>query len=132
MTRRGDRSVEKEAFWKLAVDEWRAAGTSVREFCFSNGLKESAFYFWRRELAKRAGAAVIESGTRKARKPRAKPQAEPAQSPTAMFLPLTLRPSGTAPSEGAESGCIEIVAGGHRLRVPPGFDEETQSRLPEP
>lgn len=129
MTKRGDRSLEKEAFWKLAVDEWRSAGTTIREFCRSNGLKESAFYFWRRELAKRAGAPVIESGIRKPRKPRAKPQAEPAQSPTAMFLPLTLRPSGSAPSEGAESGSIEIVVGGHRLRVSPGFDEETLSRL---
>jgi len=129
MTRRGDRSAEKEAFWKLAVDEWRAAGTTIREFCRTNGLKESAFYFWRRELAKRAGATVIESGTRKAGKPRAKPQAEPAQSPTAMFLPLTLRSHETAAAEDPQSGAIEIVVGGHRLRVPPGFDEETLSRL---
>ena len=71
MTRRGDRTLEKEAFWKLAVDEWLAGGTSVREFCISNGLKESAFYFWRRGLAKRAGMPVAEAagrGTKKARK----------------------------------------------------------------
>jgi transposase-like protein len=129
MTRRGDGSLEKEAFWKLAVDEWRAARTSIREFCRSNGLKESAFYFWRRELAKRAGATVIESGTRKAGKPRAKPQAEPAQSPTAMFLPLTLRSQETEAAGDSDSRSIEIVAGSHRLRVPPGFDEETLSRL---
>lgn len=37
---RGDRSLEKEAFWKLAVDEWKMTGTSIREFCRTNGLKQ--------------------------------------------------------------------------------------------
>ncbi len=137
MTKRGDRSLEKEAFWKLAVDEWRSAGTTIREFCRTNGLKESAFYFWRRELAKRAGLPALSSTARPVTEPegrrikRARKNSEtsPAPSPTAMFLPLTLRPSGSAPSEGAESGSIEIVVGGHRLRVSPGFDEETLNRL---
>jgi hypothetical protein len=33
----------------------RAACASFREFCRNNGRKESAFYFWRRGLAIRAG-----------------------------------------------------------------------------
>lgn len=142
MTRRGDRSAEKEAFWKLAVDEWRAGGTSVREFCRNNGLKESAFYFWRRELARRAGlpalcttegpVAEAEAEARRTKRTRRNSENSPAsESPTAMFLPLTLRSRGTAADEGGESGSIEIVVGGHRLRVPPGFDEETLSRLLE-
>lgn len=131
MANRGERSVEKEAFWKLAVDEWRQAGTSVREFCRSNGLKESAFYFWRRELAKRQGLATAESGTRPARTSAPKLETPPAASlsPTAMFLPLTLRSQETAASEISEAGAIEIVSGHHRVRVSPGFDEETLSRL---
>lgn len=137
MTKRGDRSLEKEAFWKLAVDEWRAAGTSIREFCRTNGLKESAFYFWRRELAKRAGlpalspieGLVAEPEGRRIKRARKNSEASPTSSPTAMFLPLTLRSHETAAAEGAESGAIEIVIGDHRLRVPPGFDEETLSRL---
>lgn len=137
MTKRGDRSLEKEAFWKLAVDEWRSAGTTIREFCRTNGLKESAFYFWRRELAKRAGlpalstteGPVAEAEGRRTKRARKNSEASPAFSPTAMFLPLTLRAHETAAAEGAESGSIEIVVGGHRLRVSPGFDEETLSRL---
>lgn len=39
-TRRGNRSLEKEAFWKLAVDEWKTAGTSIREYCRTTGLKQ--------------------------------------------------------------------------------------------
>lgn len=137
MTRRGDRSLEKEAFWKLAVEEWKTADTTIREFCRSNGLKESAFYFWRRELAKRAGlpalstteGPVAEAEGRRTKRARKNSEASPAFSPTAMFLPLTLRAHETAAAEGAESGSIEIVVGGHRLRVSPGFDEETLSRL---
>ncbi len=129
MTKRGDRSLEKEAFWKPAVDEWRAAGSSIREFCRTNGLKESAFYFWRRELAKRAGLPGAETEGRSTQWARKNSEASPAPSPTAMFLPLTLRSHETAAAEGAESGSIEIVVGGHRLRVSPGFDEETLSRL---
>lgn len=138
MTRLGDRSSEKEAFWKLAVDEWKTAGTTIREFCRSNGLKESAFYFWRRELAKRAGLPALSptegpvteaEGRRTTRARKNSDTSRASESPTAMFLPLTLRAHETAAAEGAESGSIEIVVGGHRLRVSPGFDEETLSRL---
>lgn len=132
MTRHGERSSEKEAFWKLAVDEWWAAGTSIRKFCRSNGLTETAFYFWfwRRELAKRAGLPVAEPEGRRTRKSRRNSDNSLAsESLTAMFLPLTLRPHETAAVEGAEPGSIEIVVGDHRLGVPPGFDEVTLSRL---
>ncbi|MCG3185342.1 MAG: hypothetical protein ICCCNLDF_03571 [Planctomycetes bacterium] len=137
MTRRGDRSLEKEAFWRLAVEEWKTAGTTIREFCRSNGLKESAFYFWRRELARRAGLPALstaegpaaEAKVRRTGRTRENSQAGQAPSPTAMILPLTLRSHETAAAGGGESGSIEIVVGGHRLRVSPGFDEETLKRL---
>lgn len=163
MARRGERSIEKEAFWKRAVAAWQAAGVSTRAFCLSRGLKESAFYFWRRELARRAGqpepgdearrhhpselarraglparassaGPVAGSPARKHSRSRVQPSAGksrcvqalavlPSADPAAMFLPLTVRTAG------AETGAIEIVVGGHHLRVCAGFDEETLNRV---
>lgn len=45
------RSVEKEDFWRLVLDEHAASGLSVRAFCKRETLSEASFYFWRRELA---------------------------------------------------------------------------------
>ena len=37
--------------WQMAIQRWQCSGQSVRAFCQQEGLKESAFFFWRRELA---------------------------------------------------------------------------------
>ena len=47
------RSVEKEAFWRLVLDEQKASGLSVRAFCRKESVSEPSFYAWRKELAKR-------------------------------------------------------------------------------
>ena len=44
--RQGD--PERERQWQAAVEQWRQSGQSVRDFCRAQGLKESAFYFWKR------------------------------------------------------------------------------------
>ena len=59
----------REEYWREQVGAWRVeveragrAGrepVTVREFCRSRGLREPSFYFWRRELAKRAPQAVF-------------------------------------------------------------------------
>ena len=49
--RRGD--PERKRQWLAAVERWRQSGRSVRDFCRAQGLKESTFYFWRRELTRR-------------------------------------------------------------------------------
>jgi transposase-like protein len=47
------RSAEKEAFWRLALDEHRASGQSVRAFCKQESLSEASLYAWRKELERR-------------------------------------------------------------------------------
>lgn len=47
------RSAEKEAFWRLVLEEHRASGQSVRAFCKQESLSEASFYAWRKELGKR-------------------------------------------------------------------------------
>jgi transposase-like protein len=45
--------LDKEAVWRRAIRERADSGLSVRSWCHKHGLKESAFYWWRRELARR-------------------------------------------------------------------------------
>ena len=49
------RSVEKEQFWRLVLDEQAKSGLTVRAFCRQEGISEPSFYAWRRELAVRDG-----------------------------------------------------------------------------
>jgi hypothetical protein len=53
MRRRGERDAAKERTWRRLIGRQRKGRLSVREFCRAEALAESAFYFWRRELAKR-------------------------------------------------------------------------------
>ncbi len=46
-------SAEKEAYWRLAVDQFQTSGLSVRAFCEREGLSPASFYAWRRSLRKR-------------------------------------------------------------------------------
>lgn len=46
-------SAEKESFWRLALEEFRTSGLSVRAFCTREGLSEASFYAWRRRLQQR-------------------------------------------------------------------------------
>jgi hypothetical protein len=49
----GRRDLKKEAAWRRRVDRHADSGQSVRAWCHKHGLKESAFYWWRGELARR-------------------------------------------------------------------------------
>ena len=49
---RSKRSVEKEAFWRLVLDEHRLSGLNVRKFCQQEAISEHSFYSWRRRFKK--------------------------------------------------------------------------------
>ncbi len=49
------RDAAKGRFWRGAVRRFARSGLGVRAFCRQEKLTESAFYFWRRELARRDG-----------------------------------------------------------------------------
>ena len=50
-----NRDAEKDQYWRLVMEEFRGSGLGVREFCRREGLRESSFYAWRRELGNREG-----------------------------------------------------------------------------
>lgn len=54
MAKRG-RDLKKESRWRKPVLAQQRSGQTVRQYCRENGLTESAFWFWKRELARRAG-----------------------------------------------------------------------------
>ena len=103
--RRGD--PQRRRHWEEVMRRWREGGQTVRAFCRAENLRESAFYFWRRELTRR-------------RRRDPKPAAGANNAPS--FLPVHLvEPSAAEPARG-----VEIVLGqGRTLRVPPGFDRQT-------
>ncbi len=126
MRKRSEREIQRQSRWQEIVRQQAASGQSVRAYCCQNGIEESAFYWWRRELARRS---------RQRNDPpqpgRGAHHGEPAR-------PAGRRSSGTVAEVGflpvrvaaervAASGCsIEIVLGGDRvLRVRPGFDHQT-------
>ena len=89
-----DRS--REQFWRQVLADFQADGSSIRSFCRAAGLHESAFYFWRRELAQRD------------RRPSARAaSAEPA------FVPV--RVVASTPLE-------VVLRSGQVVRVGPGFE----------
>lgn len=47
------RNISKESFWRRVVQGQATSGLSVRSWCRRHGQRESAFYWWRRELARR-------------------------------------------------------------------------------
>ena len=75
-----DRNSEREAFWRDVVGRREASGLSVRAFCQGENVPESAFYFWRRTLAERAGKLP--------KRPRA--TSRRASAPAA-FVPVRIR-----------------------------------------
>ncbi len=41
--------------WRELIERWQASGQTVREFCRSAQVREAAFYWWKRRLARRHG-----------------------------------------------------------------------------
>jgi transposase-like protein len=53
MARRQRRDLKKEEFWRRMVRRRARSGLSVRAWCLKHNLQQSAFYWWRREMARR-------------------------------------------------------------------------------
>jgi len=128
---RGD--PQRRVYWNEVVQRWRAGGQSVRVFCRAEGLRESAFYFWRRRLARRGDAV---NGPRSQPHPvtpasHMSKRVSPRHGSSPSFLPLhvvateSLKPASGYGLTSAAQG-VEIILGpGRTVRVPAGFDRQT-------
>jgi hypothetical protein len=63
MARGAARDLQKEAAWRRRLSRHAESGQSVRAWCGKHRVTETAFYWWRKELARR-DAERLPSGQR--------------------------------------------------------------------
>ena len=124
MKKRTEREVQRQSRWQEIVRQQAQSGQSVRVYCRQAGIEESAFYWWRRELARRSGQGDDLRQPRRS-SPKGKP-GRPAtrKSPrmTTGFLPVQV----TADRRPKAGRGVEMLLGdGRVLRIQPGFDRQT-------
>lgn len=139
------RDLERESLWRGRVFAQGSSGVSVRAYCAAQGLSESSFHYWKRELKRREGeragavggaagsrgcvegAGASEGrGGRHASAPGVGGRAgrSPGRS-MGLFAEVCVR--GAARSA---QGGVEVVLGAERrIRVGADFDEETLRRV---
>ena len=87
-------NLAREAHWREHVRAQPGSGRSIRGYCRAHGLKESAFYWWRAQLARR----------------------ERRQAETTL-VPVRVMADSSGPGDAAE---LESVRTGHIEVVLPG------------
>jgi len=105
MAKGKQRDGRREARWRRVIAEHERSGLGVRAYCRANGLRETTFYYWRRELHRRQG----EHEQRRDEEPAAAPR----------FVPVHLA------EHDAPSNSIEIVLPtGCRVHVTGSVDRQ--------
>jgi len=118
---------QKQRHWEEVMRRWREGGQAVREFCRAEGVRESAFYFWRQELARRGHGVDAKSGSRPEGGPvaqvsRSSSRISSRRSPRPSFLPVhVVEPRVSDADRGVEI----VLEQGRTVRVRPGFDRQT-------
>jgi len=109
MAKGKDRDRRLETQWRRIVQEHVRSGLNIRDFCRKSNLRESAFYFWRRELERR-GVDRSDAEQEQRKRP----------SAPAAFVPVRV----TQDVRG-DAGRIEIVLrGGRRIHVVAPVDRQ--------
>jgi hypothetical protein len=107
----------REAHWRSVLDRWRTSGLAKTEFARREQISADVLGWWQVEIQKRDRA-------RRRRVPSARARRESAPR-RPEFVPVRVVEPVPTPSPAA----LEILAGGHIVRVRPGFDAETLKRL---
>jgi hypothetical protein len=95
----------KEAYWQQKLREHSQSGLPIRAFCRQQKLAETAFYFWRREIARRQ--------CERRPKPRRR---------RALFVPVRV----TAEAQSPPGGEMAIaLADGRRIHLTPPVDKQS-------
>jgi hypothetical protein len=122
---------ERQAYWQEAMRRWKESGQAVRAFCRNEGVRESAFYFWRRELAQRSHRTEAANEARPQASPLTKAshsceRASPRHGSAPSFLPVRVVEDAAAE---ATSGVEIILARGCTVRVRAGFDRQALANV---
>jgi hypothetical protein len=108
---------QREEYWRRAVERWKASGLAKSVFCKREGLSDASLHWWIRQIEAR------DEAQRRVRAPR--PPA-PKKAPTTL---IPVRVVNSAPPPARKP--MEVMVGGHVIRVVPDFDPETFRRLVE-
>jgi len=101
------RDKSKQAYWQQKLHEHSQSGLSIRAFCRQQKLAETAFHFWRREIARRQ--------CERRPKPRRR---------RALFVPVRV----TAEAQSVLGGEIAIaLTDGRRIHLTPPVDKQALS-----
>jgi hypothetical protein len=119
-TRTPEAKARREAHWRSVLDRWQSSGLAKTEFARRDQISPDVLGWWQAQIQKRDGARRRKESASTAAQTRWRAAPGPAA-----FLPVRVVESPSVLS----SAPIEILAGGHTVRVHPGFDAETLRRL---
>ena len=134
-------SRREPAEWAVLIDERRASGLALPEFCRSRGLNKATLSGWVYKPAlKRAVDAARRGNEAEPTPPRTSLKTAtaarnsvsfPAETaPANAFVPVRFTEAAAHAQQPADRGAIEVVVGaGRRVIVGPGFDPETLRRV---
>ena len=96
-TRQKSSDNDRQQFWQRALEAQQESGISIAAFCKKEGIRQSAYYYWRRKLA---------GGVSK-----------PNQKSPPDFLEVVMPAGNTVALE-------LVLSSGHTLRINPGADDK--------
>ncbi len=113
MAKRGARDHAKEAAWRRRLARHADSGQSIRGWCRRHRVKEAAFHWWRRELARRD-----------AERPRSVRGKSEAQAPS--FVPVHVADD---PARDDDSQIEILLTHGRRVRVTGAVNREMLTQV---
>jgi hypothetical protein len=116
-TRTPEAKAKREAHWRQVLDRWRTSALPKTAFARQEGISPDVLGWWHAEIRRRDRL--------RRRVPRAVPRRRSATTRRPSFVPVRVIEPTSPPAPAA----LEILAGGHTVRIRPGFDAETLKRL---
>lgn len=98
------RDLKREQIWRRHLEQQRTSGVTVRAYCLTNALRETSFFYWKKEIAKRDREASPSAATTTASTATAVPA----------FVPVAVIHS---PRDRTESAIEIRLSCGHRVRA---------------
>ena len=127
MPRGHRRDPKRERFWRRTIKDWAGSRETIRGFCAKQGLTDTAFHAWRRELRKRDGEGRGAAGNGAAARARSKAGRRRGRAPARVrFLPVRV-----AAAIDAGPVSVEIERDGTTVRLRGAVDPEILAQVLE-
>ena len=102
------RDLKRELIWRRHLEQQRSSGVTVRAYCLANTLRETSFFYWKKEIARRDRESASSAAS--------------SASPLApAFVPVAVI---DLPADPTETPIDIRLADGPRVRVRSGCDRQ--------